>query len=426
MHYSIEIPSKAFDTYQKSPGISSLIAAGFSNQKSRMYNYILTTGEAIHSDQPGTGNKLDKEVSDKGLTITTRSANITDLDSALKFANVDLNQYEVERFIVNSWEVTMGGDKSGTKKPETFTNYQVKVWLKPKAPVSIGMESFFKKVWEKPLAPIKRKRLTRKSKLMAEIALYDHHFGMLAWREEVIDDYDNKIARQLYDRAVNYLLDDIGNKEIEQFLLPIGHDLFHFNDDKAETPTSKHKLEVDGRLVKVFEIVEEALIRAIKLCAKIAPVHAYWIPGNHDPELSFAMCRSLKNYFRLSQQIHFDVSANHRKYHQYGKTLIGMTHGVREQPAELLGRMLEEKPIETGEALCREIHRGHTHKEKSLELMIDSKSALTIRTLPSLAAQDKNAHFNGYSKSGRAAKALFFDKETGYAGEKTAPVIALS
>jgi len=58
--------------------------------------------------------------------------------------------------------------------------------------------------------------------------------------------------------------------------------------------------------------------------------------------------------------------------------------------------------------------------------MIDSKSALTIRTLPSLAAQDKNAHFNGYSKSGRAAKALFFDKETGYAGEKTAPVIALS
>ena len=53
---------------------------------------------------------------------------ITTLDEALAFSDVDLNVWEVERHVFNSWDVSMkSADGSGAFKR---TNYQVKVWFR--------------------------------------------------------------------------------------------------------------------------------------------------------------------------------------------------------------------------------------------------------------------------------------------------------
>lgn len=48
------------------------------------------------------------------------------LEDALEFCGVDLNVYEVDRYIFNSWDVTMKIDDTPVKR----TNYQTKIWFK--------------------------------------------------------------------------------------------------------------------------------------------------------------------------------------------------------------------------------------------------------------------------------------------------------
>jgi hypothetical protein len=368
---------------------------------------------------------IETETTANGKSFITRGADITTLEDALEFSDVDMEQFQVDRYKINSWEVTMGGNKTGTGSPQTFTNYQVSVWLKPKEAQIIGIESLFKKIWDNPLPKVKRFIPKKNADLMCELAIYDHHFGMLAWDEECGDNYDNSIARKLYNRAIDYLIDQVKGHSIEEIVIPIGHDLFHFQNESGTTPMSGNLLDVDGRLEKVWEVVEEAMIRAITRCAQIAPTKVYWIPGNHDPQLSFALCKTLSAAFRKTTHVEIDAKANHRKYHSYGKTLIGMTHGTREKPIDLLGLMLEERPKECGMAVHREWHRGHRHKEQTLICEGSQSHACFIRQLPSLAAQDKYHHYSGYSKAGRAAKGLFFNKDTGFHGEFNAPISAL-
>lgn len=54
---------------------------------------------------------------------------IRTLEQALDYCEADLQKWEVERYIFNSWDVSM---KDINGDPQTVTNYQVKVWFKPK------------------------------------------------------------------------------------------------------------------------------------------------------------------------------------------------------------------------------------------------------------------------------------------------------
>lgn len=66
------------------------------------------------------------------------------LEDALEFCDADLDKYEVDRYIFNSWDVTMKIDDT----PVVRTNYQVKVWFKTVDKVSI--ESPFTRPIEVP------------------------------------------------------------------------------------------------------------------------------------------------------------------------------------------------------------------------------------------------------------------------------------
>jgi len=61
---------------------------------------------------------------------------LTTLDEALAFSEVDLNVWEVERYVFNSWDVSMkNAEGTGAFKR---TNYQVKVWFRRIEKVNVG------------------------------------------------------------------------------------------------------------------------------------------------------------------------------------------------------------------------------------------------------------------------------------------------
>jgi len=352
--------------------------------------------------------------------ITTKSLRIKTLEQALAEASVDMAIWEVDRYIINSWEVTMGKKNTNTERPETYTNWQVKAWLKRKIkiPLEIAIDAIEERMKTyAPTFPKIKRQTNKKERNLLEISLFDLHFGKLAWIAEVGHDYDVEIAEKYYINAVRDLLDRTKQYPIEKILFPIGQDFFHVNNPKGITPKGSNPLDVDGRLAKVFEAGEMAILNAIEYCRAVAPVKIIWIPGNHDPETSYYLLRVLNGIFKTAKDVEVDTDPKMRKYESYGINLIGYTHGDEEPVKELPRIMADEVPELWATSKFREIHIGHIHKKKEINFVsADSFGSTTVRVLPSLTGTDAWHYMKGYVKVDRAAQSFLWNYKYGLIG----------
>ncbi|NCU32115.1 MAG: metallophosphoesterase, partial [Candidatus Moranbacteria bacterium] len=264
-------------------------------------------GNVDPKDKADEYEKIEKTFTNDSGTVTTKSFLIKTVEDALRYSDVDTEIWEVEKYTINSWQVTMKG-------PQTHTNYQVKVWLKRKVSGKIeeALNNIIDRLNEKPIF---HKPVVKKSKSVLLVpGLVDQHFGLLAWGKETGDgDYDLKIAENLYVNSLKQGIDSMSGYEISQFLFPVGSDFFHINNPENLTPKGKNHLDVDSRLAKVFEAGLYAVIQAIDFARQEAPVEIKWIPGNHDPETSFYLCKVIDAYYRNDEYVTVDVSPQWRK-----------------------------------------------------------------------------------------------------------------
>lgn len=361
--------------------------------------------------------EINVDYAENNATVTTKSLNIKTLDDALRVSSVDLSKWDVDRYVINSWEVTMGKNNTDTNRPETYTNYQVKAWLKRKIinPLQIAIEEFFKRYRPITCPAIRYPEI--KDAKMLEICLFDHHFGCLAWRMETGVDYDLKIAKILYQNAITDLFNKSQHLHFEEIVLPIGSDFFHINDITNETPKNKNKLDTDARLAKVFECGIEAAVKGIETCLQKAPVHVLWVPGNHDGQTSYYLCQVLKHHFLNNKSVTVDVSPKARKYKKFGTSLIGYTHGDEEPWSKLPTLMADECRKQWGETQFHEWHVGHNHKKKEMQFVsADSYGSITVRMIQSLCGTDAWHYKKGYVNGNRAAEAFVWSKEQGLHG----------
>lgn len=381
------------------------------------------------------------EESDQTCVATSLNRNIRTLDDLLKFAKVDLSIWEVERHVINRWETVMrepattvggAGDnavisigKHGEKstlwtresnKPLHEPLFQVKVWLRRKTPTAVNasLENLLKRIQELSRPAKLLKKPTGASRFMLEVSLFDAHFGLLAWNRETGDNYDLSIAESIYAEAMEDLLVKTQGCKPEKITLPIGNDFFHVNNPEGLTPTAHNVLDVDGRLPKVVETGERALIRAVNRCLQVAPVHIIWIPGNHDPQTSYFLCRTLKAYFHANPNVFVDVEPPTRKYIHFGINLIGYTHGNEEKHADLPTIMAGEQRNIWGTVKHCEWHVGHYHKKKETRYSAgDTFGGVPVKVLPSISGTDAWHFKKGYVKGQRMAEASLFDFHRG-------------
>lgn len=374
------------------------------------------TRAAGHQDEHGDPNEQIKTVyGEDGMSLTVVSRSIRTKEDALKKAGLDENEWEISKAISNNWPVTI---KDNDGHPRKINQWQFKLELKPrvKPVVQQAVEGLVDRIEQQNIQHPTVTIPEYTDPHLFELALYDHHFGLLAWRREVGQDYDLQYAEYLYLEAVKGLLSRARGYEVDEILLPVGHDFFHLNDQSEQTPKNKNNLDTDGRLAKVFETGYSAVVQAIQFARMMAPVTVKWVPGNHDPETSFFLCQCLKAYFRSEGHVTVDVEPSPRKYHQYGVNLLGLTHADMEPERELPQIMANECRDIWPEVKHCEWHTGHFHKRKEYRyLSTDNVSGMTVRRLPSLCARDFWHYSKGY-QSERAAEAYLFNKRNGYAG----------
>ena len=361
-------------------------------------------------EREGEANeRCEKTYRDATAQITVVSTRIATLDEALAYADVDLTVWEVDRFTINSWEVTLKVDD----KPRQVTNHQIKAWLKRRLidPLQTALESLADRL--RTYQPRRLKPLAaNKGGHLLEICLFDHHFGMLAWHSETGEDYDTRIAERIYRDAVSDLLARGGRPE--KILFPVGQDFFHINNPYSQTPRGGNQLDVDGRMAKVFEVGMLAVVDAIEACLQVAPVEVLWVPGNHDPETSYYLVQVLAARFHGDDRVEVDTSPAVRKLYPWGLCAIGYTHGDEEPVKELPRIFGDEFPADWARARYKEIHIGHTHRGREMQFATaDTIGSTVLRTIPSLCGVDAWHYRKGYVGRVRTAQAFVWDRTGG-------------
>lgn len=242
--------------------------------------------------------------------------------------------------------------------------------------------------------------------LLTVIPMGDPHFGMLAWAEEVGENFDLSIAERVTFDAVDRLA-AAGPSSETALLLNLG-DFFHADNSSNRTPRSGANLDVDGRFDKIARVGVMAMVRCVR---RLLEKHAHVIVrnnrGNHDPHQASMLTLALQGWFHKEPRVTIEATASSFYYHRFGNTLIGSTHGDGAKLNDLPLIMATDAPAEWAAAKFRVWHCGHFHHDQLKE-----HPGCTVETHRTLAAGDAWHRHSGY-RSGRDMKAIIYHRVHG-------------
>lgn len=369
-------------------------------------------GREVNLDRKG-----DNEIS-AAFTMQTEGDEEPTLDQALenpklkravKSAEIQLEDFRVKSFECRSWDVTM---KWSGGRIEKRTNHHIGVKWERKAPDPIltATRRIIDKLPDYYRPEAEAPKPTLCGNYMCEIALYDIHFGMLAWAAETGQDYDCNIAANIMAYATDDIVRRTKERDIDHYLVPIGNDLFHVNDVTELTPKSGNRLDVDSRLPGIIEKAEESLFYMVDQLKQVAPVKIFWVPGNHDPQTSYYMLRTLNAWYKKDGRVEVDTSPKPRRVVKHGPNLVAFLHGsevaksrIKELPNIVMEEALNEGLLEKDQ--YREIHMGHNHTKGELTPQTGSSHGkMYIRKIPSIVGTDYWHFKNAFVESSKTAQ----------------------
>ncbi len=378
--------------------------------------------DLINDENTGPGDIVHRDENKEGQTLETISTRIRTVEQALIKGEVDLNIWEVDRCLVNSWEV---GAKGPDKKIVVEPLWQVKVWLKAKNAWNVA--EFRQMLLDdmKELAPKYKKVKAKKPQtLLGLLCIFDHHFGKLAWGEEAGDNYDLQIATKRYDAAVDDLLERLQRENPERIAYVVGNDFLHVDQGKSNATTKGTQVTVDGRWQKAFRVGLGAAIRTVEKCRLVAPVDVITVSGNHDEEKLFCLGEALAARFLEADDVDVQNTPSPEYYYRYGKNLLGFVHGDGLNEAkkkQLANKMAVDRPQDWSETSCWEWFLGHLHRERENQWLFrqsDCVQKVVVRECPALCGTDA-WHSKNLYMSPLGAELHLYHKETGRYGYYT-------
>lgn len=364
------------------------------------------------TEAPADGSQLQVAGGADDKSLSYRGSRITTMEDLIVFCQVDRKIWDVEKFIVNKWEV--GARDPGTGTILTEPLFQLKVWLRRKV-AEQRLEQIMQRMLEAfqkaapPREPITR---TAAGKGMLELSLMDLHLGKYCWDQETGRSYTIEIMERMFWAALEDLLAKSAGCALEKILFVVGNDFFNV-DNLNRTTTAGTPQDECGRWQETFIRGRELMVAAIDRLRKIALVHVLIVPGNHDTQRLWYLGTTLSAYFHRTPDVLVDHDSKPRKYIKYGRNLIGFCHGNTEKHPNLPMLMAHERPQDWAVTKCREWHVGHFHSKKTKVFVAhEDCTSVQVKILPSLCPPDAWHASMGYS-SKLAAEAYYWDPEEG-------------
>jgi len=235
----------------------------------------------------------------------------------------------------------------------------------------------------------------------------DIHVGKIASSFETGEEYNSQIAVKRVKEGIDGLISKAAGWNIDEILLIIGNDILHVDNPK-NTTTGGTNQDVCDMWYNNFTIGKQIYIDAIERLIQIAPVTVQYDPSNHDYASGFFLADTISSWFKNCKNIEFNVSPAHRKYHRYGKNIIGTTHGDGAKQKDLPLLMTHEASEFWHECKHRYFYTHDKHHKISEDIM-----SVCVETLRSPSGTDSWHHRNGYQYSPKAIEGFIHHPEHG-------------
>lgn len=250
---------------------------------------------------------------------------------------------------------------------------------------------------ERPIARVTRTKSPRidTKDLLAVYPMGDPHIGLLSWKPETGQNFDTTIAETRLVGAVDHLVEVA--PACEQALIINLGDFFHADNSQGVTMRSGHVLDVDGRWARVLAVGLRIMHRCIdRALQKHKRVRVICEIGNHDDHSSIMMALALNERYRNEPRVEIDTSPAAFHWHEFGRVLIGTTHGNGPKLDKLGGIMAHDQAEAWGRTLHRYWYVGHFHHTRVME-----QPGCTVEVFRTLASRDAWATASGY-RSGQS------------------------
>jgi hypothetical protein len=234
----------------------------------------------------------------------------------------------------------------------------------------------------------------------------DIHIGKLCKAIETGEEYNVDLAIQRLITGVDGLLSKTSGFNFNEILFIIGNDILH-TDNTKRTTTSGTPQDTDGMWYSNFLTAKDIYIKIIERLLPIAKLTVHHNPSNHDYTHGFFLADTLSSWFSKSN-VKFNSDPSHRKYYQYGKNLIGTTHGDGAKESDLPLLMAQEASQYWHECKHRYFYTHHIHHKKAKEY-----GSVTVESLRSPSGTDSWHHRNGYQHAAKAIEAYIHHPENG-------------
>lgn len=379
--------------------LAALLGCGEKKAR-RILNSIKAKKENPDVSQEFVGDKWN---------VSLKQTRIHTLEQLLEFFEVDTSQWEVERFICNSWEV---GAKENDGVLRTSPLYQVKATFKRVSQINIdgvkkAIEGIRKEFANKPFIFPARKYSQPGSGFALEVSVFDAHLGKLAWSEETgWGNYDTSIACREYDKAIDSILSR-GANGVDRIVYIVGNDILN-SDNREGTTTKGTPQSNDSRYHKVFETTLKTVVRQIEKMRARCPVDVIFVSGNHDDLSVWHLGNCISITYAASKDVTVFNEPIQRKYWQWGCNLVMFEHGDKGAHKDKPLMMAVEQPDMWAESRIREVHLGHLHQERVYE-----KMGVKVRIIPALCPPDYYHSSHGYVGNILAAQGFVWHKDEG-------------
>lgn len=241
----------------------------------------------------------------------------------------------------------------------------------------------------------------------------DVHVGKLSVLTETGEAYDIDTAVRMVDEAIDGIMGKASGWNLDKIILVIGNDVLH-TDSPTRRTTAGTPQDTSGMWHEAFIAAKDMYNRAIEKLLPYADVEVIYNPSNHDYMSGFMLAQCIEAFWRKSKNVTFDVSISHRKYTQYGTSLIGTSHGD--------GAKLEQMPIimaqESGQKWVdcpyRYVYLHHVHHKQIFKfLAAKDQIGVTIEYLRSPSATDGWHDRNGYIGAKKAIEGFIHSMDGG-------------
>lgn len=361
-----------------------------SNRQAIIEEYESITGETLPlGTLKGRISRLDKDELYIAKSFNDRTDDIID-EPAKLFTPEDLmiamgadpEEFEMDSTIINRWWLDKGSIL------DRIRNGQLKIRIKPKK-FEITKE-MISRIVGMVVEPIEIESEINEPHGLFEFTMTDAHFGNNTY--------------EYYKGTQQKILHWIGSQEWDSILLPIGNDLFHW-DNVLGTTTAGTQVGFEPDIDLAWEYALQFYQPIIELALKKSKaLHMPYIAGNHDETLGWAFSKMLSKLY--PQAIH-DVRNDNYKHFSWENVFIGLSHGSVPRDFKKYSRIFNDLfRKELAHATVREIHLGDKHHQ-----MVFDEYGIVTRGLPTRAAIDNWHYKNGYIGSSDCFQAFIYSED---------------